>query len=74
MSDFPEAHHKFEADDAAVDLMQAIAILRAIDEGEMFGAPPADASARRRHEAGVTLLGMVHPRLEKVLLKLQEIF
>ena len=73
MSDFQDIRSQLETDDVSTDLMQAIAILRAIDEGEMFGAIPADASARRRHEAGVTLLGMVNPRLEKVLRKLQQL-
>ncbi len=60
-----------ELEDACVELVQALALLRAIDEGELFSAAPADGAARKRHEAGVTLLAMVEPRLERVLLRLK---
>ena len=60
-----------ELDDACVELIQALALLRAIDEGELFGATPTDGAARKRHEAGATLLAMVEPRLERVLLRLR---
>jgi hypothetical protein len=58
-------------EDAGVELMQALALIRAIDEGELFGSSPTDTAARKRHEAGVTLLAMVEPRLERALLRLK---
>ncbi|HUO21995.1 MAG TPA: hypothetical protein VMU59_05710 [Caulobacteraceae bacterium] len=60
-----------EIEDAKSDLLQAIALLKAIDEGQLLGAAPDDLAARKRHEAGVTLLAMVEPRLERALLRLR---
>ena len=39
-------------------LVQALAILTAIDQGQLLGAAPAGAGDRQRHEAAVALLGV----------------
>lgn len=45
----------------------ALAILNAIEEGELLSSTPADAEARERHEIGISLLNVQKVVLGKLL-------
>ena len=50
-------------EDAVGRLLEAIAVLDVIEEGEMLSELPHDATARRRHQGAVSLLAVLKREL-----------
>jgi len=48
-------------------IREGIAILHAIDQGGLLEELPEDAGAQTRHEAAVTMLGILEERLRQAL-------
>lgn len=44
-------------------LQQALAVLEAINQGELLSALPEEADDRERHQTGVTLLGVLEMQI-----------
>jgi hypothetical protein len=50
-------------EDAVGRVIEAIAVLDVIEEGEMLSALPADPAARRKHQGAVSLLAVLRREL-----------
>ncbi len=50
-------------EDAVGRLLEAIAVLDVIEEGEMLSELPADACAQRKHQGAVSLLAVLRREL-----------
>jgi predicted component of type VI protein secretion system len=50
-------------EDAVARLLEAIAVLDVIDEGEMLSELPHEAGARRKHQGAVSLLAVLKREL-----------
>jgi hypothetical protein len=59
------------AESALARLSEALAILEAIDRGELLGELPAAAEAAERHQCAVSLLAVLRRELEALACELQ---
>lgn len=67
------AHIHEQVAKLAEGLTESLALLQAIDLGELLGAVPAGAADRRRHETAVGLLSIQDRLLQDLLLRCQRL-
>lgn len=53
--------------DVVARLRDAVCLLEAIEQGELFAGTPADAGDRRRHEVGLSTLAVLGRELGQLL-------